>query len=192
MAEGVRLMLTVQDLAKRLGVPERTIRRWIDLHGDFLGAKKEGRRLLVPEDAFKVADTIKELYEGGATASQVGDALRGANVPQVIDVAPVTPMQAESVLRLVSGQTREVRQAVEDLRDKQDADMKELLEQLRQAEEDRAQMRQELREIREFLLAQSATPAMAVTTDLDSPTEEAEKEKKPGILVRAWRAFWSD
>jgi hypothetical protein len=38
-------MLTVQELSKRLEVPERTVRRWIDVHGPFLGARRESARL---------------------------------------------------------------------------------------------------------------------------------------------------
>lgn len=166
--------MTVQDLADRFQVPERTIRRWIDLHGSFLGARKEGRRLLVPEDSLTVAETIKKLYEGGATASQVNDVLRGAKVPQVIDVTPVTPAQAESLV-------------------------KELIAQMKAQSAEMNELRNEMRQIREFLLTQSAPAATTDPVDRDSPTNEPghngpteAPEKKPGFLVRAWRAFWGD
>lgn len=155
-------MLTVQDMAERLGVPERTIRRWIDLHGAFLGARKDGRRLLVPADSLKVAERIKQLYEDGATAAQVTDSLRGADVPAVIDVMPVTPMQAESLVR-------------------------ELLDHMRTQSDELTELRREMKEIRELLLTQAATAAMA-----EKAMPAAGPKKGPGLLVRAWRAFWSD
>jgi excisionase family DNA binding protein len=116
MAEGGMGMLTVQELSRRLEVPERTIRRWIDAHGPFLGARKDGRRLLVPEDSFKVAETIKALYAGGATSEQVNDTLAGRAVPQVLEVAPVTPAQAETLVRALTEELRQARAEIAELR----------------------------------------------------------------------------
>jgi excisionase family DNA binding protein len=116
MAEGGMGMLTVQELSKRLEVPERTIRRWIDAHGPFLGARRDGRRRLVPEDSFKVAETIKSLYAGGATSEQVNDTLAGRNVPQVLEVDAVTPAQAESLVRAMTEELRQAREEIAELR----------------------------------------------------------------------------
>ena len=108
--------MTVQEISKRLAVPERTVRRWIDAHGPFLGARKDGRRLLVPEDSFKVAETIKSLYAGGATSEQVNDTLAGRNVPQVLEVDAVTPAQAETLVRLLTEELRQARGEIQELR----------------------------------------------------------------------------
>ena len=108
--------MTVQEISKRLAVPERTVRRWIDAHGPFLGARKDGRRLLVPEDSFKVAETIKSLYAGGATSADVNDALAGRNVPQVLEVDAVTPAQAETLVRLLTEELRQARGEIQELR----------------------------------------------------------------------------
>jgi excisionase family DNA binding protein len=116
MAEGGMGMLTVQELSRRMEVPERTIRRWIDAHGPFLGARKDGRRLLVPEDSFKVAETIKSLYAGGATSADVNDTLAGRNVPQVLEVDAVTPAQAESLVRALTEELRQAREEIQELR----------------------------------------------------------------------------
>jgi excisionase family DNA binding protein len=116
MAEGGMGMLTVQELSRRLEVPERTIRRWIDSHGPFLGARRDGRRLLVPEDSVRVAETIKALYAGGATSADVNDTLAGRNVPQVLEVDAVTPAQAESLVRALTEELRQARQEIQELR----------------------------------------------------------------------------
>ena len=125
-------MFTVQELSKRLEVPERTIRRWVDVHGPFLGARKDGRRLLVPADSLKVAETIKALYAGGATSAEVNDTLAGRNVPQVLEVDAVTPAQAETLVRM-------------------------LTEELRQAREEMAELRQEIQATREAVSATQET-----------------------------------
>ena len=109
-------MLTVQELSKRLDVPERTIRRWIDAHGPFLGARRDGRRLLVPAESLKVAETIKSLYAGGATSEQVNDTLAGRAVPQVLEVDAVTPAQAESLVRAMTEELRQARGEIQELR----------------------------------------------------------------------------
>ena len=108
--------MTVQEISKRLAVPERTVRRWIEAHGPFLGARKDGRRLLVPEDSFKVAATIKALYAGGATSEQVNDTLAGRAVPQVLEVDAVTPAQAESLVRAMTEELRQAREEIAELR----------------------------------------------------------------------------
>ena len=108
--------MTVQELSKRLEVPERTIRRWIDAHGPFLGARKDGRRLLVPAESLKVAETIKALYAGGATSADVNDTLAGRNVPQVLEVDAVTPAQAESLVRALTEELRQAREEIQELR----------------------------------------------------------------------------
>lgn len=109
-------MFTVQELSKRLEVPERTIRRWVDVHGPFLGARKDGRRLLVPADSLKVAETIKALYAGGATSAEVNDTLAGRAVPQVLEVDAVTPAQAESLVRALTEELRQAREEIQELR----------------------------------------------------------------------------
>ena len=109
-------MLTVQELSKRLDVPERTIRRWIDAHGPFLGARRDGRRLLVPAESLKVAETIRALYAGGATSEQVNNTLAGRNVPQVLEVDAVTPAQAESLVRAMTEELRQAREEIAELR----------------------------------------------------------------------------
>lgn len=163
-------MLTVQELSKRLDTPERTIRRWIDVHGPFLGARKDGRRLLVPADRLQVAETIKALYASGATSDQVNDTLAGRAVPQVFEVDAVTPMQAESLVKELVG-----------LMQKQSAEM--------------AELRHEMREIREFLLTQSATAAATTataTTATPATDEQPKQEREPGFWARLWHDFWSD
>lgn len=108
--------MTVQELSRRLEVPERTIRRWIDAHGPFLGARRDGRRLLVPADSVRVAETIKALYAGGATSADVNDTLAGRNVPQVLEVDAVTPAQAESLVRALTEELRQAREEIQELR----------------------------------------------------------------------------
>ena len=109
-------MLTVQELSKRLEVPERTVRRWIDVHGPFLGARRDGRRRLVPAESLKVAETIKALYAGGATSADVNDTLAGRNVPQVLEVDAVTPAQAETLVRALTEELRQAREEIQELR----------------------------------------------------------------------------
>jgi len=109
-------MLTVQELSKRLEVPERTVRRWIDVHGPFLGARRDGRRRLVPAESLKVAETIKALYAGGATSADVNDTLAGRNVPQVLEVDAVTPAQTESLVRAMTEELRQAREEIQELR----------------------------------------------------------------------------
>jgi len=116
MAEGGMGMLTVQELSRRLEVPERTVRRWIDAHGPFLGARRDGRRLLVPAESLKVAETIKSLYAGGATSEQVNDTLAGRAVPQVLEVDAVTPAQTESLVRAMTEELRQAREEIQELR----------------------------------------------------------------------------
>lgn len=78
-------MATVKDVAKELGVSERTIQRWIGaLRQHLNGAiRQEGRRVVLSDDAVALLRQIRQLRDNGMSFSQA--------VSKVLDIEETGP-----------------------------------------------------------------------------------------------------
>jgi len=65
-------MATVKDVAKELGVSERTVQRWLGtLRQHLNGAiRQEGRRVVLSDDAVALLRQIRQLRDSGMSFSQ--------------------------------------------------------------------------------------------------------------------------
>lgn len=130
------VFLSVAEAARRLGVPERTLRRYLDRHGPYLPTRRNGRVLTIEATALPTLATIRDAYRQGLSAEQVEARLRDAGKPITIETMPAEALPhpaAEALNRLVEAvaglqaelqQTREelaaTRQAVERLLEMQE------------------------------------------------------------------------
>lgn len=97
------VFLSVGEAARRLGVPERTLRRYLDRHRPYLPTRRNGRVLMVDAGALPTLATIRDAYRRGLTAEQVEARLRDAGLPVTIEAAPAEALPhpaAEALIRL--------------------------------------------------------------------------------------------
>jgi len=78
--------LTVSELAKRFGIPQPTIRRYIERHGHHLHIRKHHKSYLIAEKSLDDLVRIRESYTQGMNADQVENELAATNAPTIIDV----------------------------------------------------------------------------------------------------------
>lgn len=78
--------LTVSDLAEQFGIPQPTIRRYIERHGHHLHIRKHHKSYLIAEKSLDDLVRIRESYSQGMNADQVENELAAANAPTIIDV----------------------------------------------------------------------------------------------------------
>ena len=78
-------MATVKDVAKELGVSERTIQRWIGaLRQHLNGAiRQEGRRVVLSDDAVALLCQIRQLRDDGVPFNQAVAKALGIKTPMV-------------------------------------------------------------------------------------------------------------
>jgi len=113
--------LSVAETARRLGVPERTLRRYLDRHGPYLPIRRNGRAVMVEVSALPTLATIRDAYRRGLSAEQVEAELRDAGKPITIETVPAEALispAAEALSRLVeavTGLQAELRQTREEL-----------------------------------------------------------------------------
>lgn len=140
--------LTIAEASRKTGIPERTIRRYINQHGGHLSTKKQHRSYLVASDALPVLIQIRDYYAAGLDAEKVEEALARSGVPMTITVAgsdSVTVTAAEALENLrralaeavaaMAGEQKRMAQQLEELRAELAA-TRELLEK-RETERDR-------------------------------------------------------
>jgi len=96
--------IAITELARRTGVPERTIRRYVNRHRAFFATRREGGILYVSTEAASLVRAIREAYDTGMTAAGVDEALAGTGAPMTVDVAGtgqgVTMTTAEALHKL--------------------------------------------------------------------------------------------
>jgi len=172
--------LTVSELAKAAGIPERTLRRYIERHGAYLDARVQGGRVTLGPGAAAILRRIRDLYGQGMDAEQV-DAALAASLPATVTVAGhMAAAEAEALGRMLE----RVAEAMADVAE----------EQRRQAEEI-ARLRQELAATRELLECQENERRLA-EQERDLALEE--RDRRLMQLIRElqtrrtpwWRRWW--
>ncbi|OAB42167.1 helix-turn-helix domain-containing protein [Paenibacillus antarcticus] len=78
--------LTVSEVAERFGIPQPTIRRYIERHGHHLHIRKHHKSYLIAEKSLADLVRIRESYSQGMNADQVENELAAVNAPTIIDV----------------------------------------------------------------------------------------------------------
>ncbi len=82
-----RSWLPVSEVSRRLAVPDRRLRRYLDRHADFVRSRRTGRKHLIASDAVSTLVRIRDLYNEGATARDIDEALAGTRLPMAPDKA---------------------------------------------------------------------------------------------------------
>lgn len=78
--------LTVSELSEQFGIPQPTIRRYIERHGHHLHTKKHHKSYLVSSESISVLIRIREGYSEGMNSNQVETLLAASGVPTIITV----------------------------------------------------------------------------------------------------------
>lgn len=78
---------SVLDIEKQTGIPNQTLRRYINNHGHHLNVKKQGKAYYLADESIKVIQEIRKLYEEGMTAQQVNDTLVERAIPMTITIS---------------------------------------------------------------------------------------------------------
>lgn len=89
--------LTVPEAARAAGIPERTLRRYIERHGPYLDARPQGGRVTLGPGAAAVLRRIRDLYARGMSAGEVDEAL-AASVPAIVTVAEAVAVPTSEAL----------------------------------------------------------------------------------------------
>ncbi len=117
--------LSVSEVSDMLDVPDRRLRRYLDRHEQLIETRRTGRKHLIASDAVPALTRIRDLYDEGATARDIDNALGGQRLPAV--PAPVpgrslsegTKALANAVLTAAAAkQLTDLRQQVTTLRTK--------------------------------------------------------------------------
>ncbi|WP_029423606.1 DUF3967 domain-containing protein [Alicyclobacillus macrosporangiidus] len=78
--------LTIPDVEKQTRIPERTIRRYLTLHGHHVQTRKQGRSLLVSDQSVPVLIQIRDWYAAGWNAERVEEALSQSGLPVTVTI----------------------------------------------------------------------------------------------------------
>lgn len=79
--------LTVSDLAEQFGIPQPTIRRYIERHGHHLRTKKHHKSYLIFQESIPYLVRIREGYSEGMNGDQVETMLAASGAPTIITVS---------------------------------------------------------------------------------------------------------
>ena len=102
-------LLTVTQIAKRAGLPETTVRRYLNLFRPFTKVQTFGRTKKYPAEVIDMVRSIASMYEAGKETIEITAFLQ-ANVPQIIEVgaeqetALMTARDARSMAALLEAQ----------------------------------------------------------------------------------------
>ncbi len=148
--------LSIAEVEKSTGIPDRTIRRYVAQHGHHLNTRKNHRNYMIARNAVNLLTQIRDQYARGRTSDQVEASLSENGVPMMITVAgedalPVSLGEALTNLRqklgdsltLIGSEQHQMRKEMEFLRD-------ELLEKLDQQEQLAKDMERERNRMLDF------------------------------------------
>ncbi|MEN1990785.1 hypothetical protein [Paenibacillus hubeiensis] len=85
-AKGEDEWRTISELTQKYGVPQPTIRRYLDRHGHYLKVKKIGKTFHVHVESLPVIERIRELYAAGMNGERVELALSESRSPVHITI----------------------------------------------------------------------------------------------------------
>lgn len=135
---GMAEWVTVPDAARELGLPERTLRRYLDRHGGYVRTRRSSRSVLVAAEDLPVLGRIRQLYAAGRNEEEVAEAL-AAEFPRTVTVAVTDTRQAATPAEAFAA----LQAAVADMRREMAAAMAEQAEAIRQLRAEVEQARQE-------------------------------------------------
>lgn len=154
--------ISIQELTRRTGIPERTLRRYIDRHKYFFTIRKEGGVNYITPEAAAVAGKIRAAYDDGLTAAMVDEMLKRQGAPVTVEDTDtgrsVTMTAADAMLELrrsitmpmlsMADQQEEIMETLSILADELRAERetaKELRDALAATQSEMAALRQEVR-----------------------------------------------
>ncbi len=173
----------IPEAARVTGIPERSLRRYLERHSTLLPARRQGRTLQVATEALPVLRRMRELYDSGMSAEQVEATLADAYTRTLTVVADdgrsVAEAATEALQRmadtvagmaaLLQEQERRHIEALEQAR-QEAAATREAMERLQAAQERRAD------ELREWLEKRLPEP----------------QAKRMGLVARVKAILWGD
>jgi DNA-binding transcriptional MerR regulator len=163
---------SVLDVEKQTGIPNQTIRRYINNHGIYLNPKKRGKGYYLAEESVKVIQQIRKLYDEGMTAQLVNDTLHERNIPMTITISE----REEKV-------SVQVDEALQDLKkgmDEQNEVIRSLVEQVKKQQE---YIDNKLEERDKKLMA-AIRETQEARKEISASQEEPKEEKKKGWIAR--------
>lgn len=154
--EGGMDYITVGDLVRETGIPERTVRRYLERHKTFFSTRKESGVYYLAADSVELAKRIRCMYDAGKSTAQINAELTAANVPMVIEDPAGESFEVLPVAAVIRHQA-EIREALEMLAGALTAE-RETSQELREAlaaiavtqtatQEELAALRQEVRDM---------------------------------------------
>lgn len=153
--------LTVSDLAARFGIPQSTIRRYIERHGHHLHTKKHHKSYLISEESIPVIVRIREGYSDGMNSDQVETLLASSGAPTIITVSDVSVNLDESLSGLGKTVIDGFKKQEEFNRLLLESLQRERVENQRQREEDR----EKIDRLTDLLIQQKEAAAAAALPD---------------------------
>lgn len=82
-------------MAKKTGIPDRTLRRYIEAHSDHIDQKREGRSYLISEESVNVIQYVRGRYISGATAERISEEL-SERFSMILDAYPAANDEEEA------------------------------------------------------------------------------------------------
>jgi len=163
---------SVLDIEKQTGIPNATIRRYINNHGVHLNVKKQGKGYYLAEESIKILQEIRKLYDEGMTAQHVNDTLVERAIPMTITIS-----EGEQKTNI------HVSEALQDMQksiDEQNQVIRSLVEQMKQQQE---YIDNKLEERDKRLIA-AIRESQEARKEIAASSQEKTQEKKKGWLAR--------
>ena len=89
---------TVGEVEQYTKIPERTLRRYLNIHGHHIKTKRQGRSVLISSESVKVIQDIRSWYDAGWASDRVEDALAQSGLPVIVEISghqmAMTPTEA--------------------------------------------------------------------------------------------------
>ncbi|MCL8207781.1 MAG: MerR family transcriptional regulator [Actinomycetia bacterium] len=77
----------IAEVSRTTDIPERTLRRYVDRHGEFLPARRRGRTYELAQSAVPLVQRIRDWYATGMSAEAIDETLR-QQYPVTITIGP--------------------------------------------------------------------------------------------------------
>jgi DNA-binding transcriptional MerR regulator len=142
--------LTISEAEEKTGIPERTIRRYINLHGHRLPIKRQHRVYYVSTDALPLLNEIRTYYADGLTAERVEEELSRVNIPATITIADTgKAVTATEAINTLLGTVADMTDELAELKEQLAATTELVRKQDQKADERDQRLMEVLREIQE-------------------------------------------
>jgi excisionase family DNA binding protein len=134
---------TIPEAAKETGIPDRTLRRYVDRHGLYIPSRRDGRTILISRDSLEVIRFIRDRYNGGDMAEQVDQALDD-RFHRTLTIAEDEPDSRSLTTFEAVGKLAEEIKALRDQLAQRDAEVAAALERIEKLEAERDQRDREI------------------------------------------------